>query len=309
MASLTSRIITFAVRRSRNKETFNALAQRLSHHQAKPCGPSKRQLKQFHIRNARINEHSVWTLSPKQTTSDRHLFYLHGGAYINGLGKPHWWFLCHLAKALNCSITIPEYPLAPHHTVDDAMECILPLYKSLAHTIGGNNLVLMGDSSGGGLCLSLAQQINQRGLPKADKIILLCPWLDVSMSNPAIAEIDPLDPMLGVEGLRATGKAFAGKHPTKSPMISPLYGPLNGLPPMWIFIGSNDVFLPDCKSLHALAEAEQTPVTLHEYEDMLHLFMMMPIPEAKQALAKIVSIIHQTPQTQRNPSPVQTAVI
>ncbi len=163
--------------------------------------PPRKILEFCHVHTHQINGSNVFTLTPKQKGSNKHILYLHGGAYVGGFVKVHWNFLAYLLQHLQCSITAPDYPLAPKYTYKEAFEVVATTYKSLLESVHPDNLILMGDSAGGGFALALAQKMRNETVPTPSQLILLSPWLDITLTNPEIAKIDPADPFMGM-GIR-----------------------------------------------------------------------------------------------------------
>ena len=195
--------------------------------------------------------------------------------------------LAALVTDLNCTVIAPDYPLAPRHTVDDAFAMLDQLYRELLVTIQPENLVVMGDSAGGGLTLALAQKLRDDGLPQPAHLTLLSPWLDVTLVNPEVAPLVKQDPMLEPVSLKAAGLAWAGKRLPTDPLVSPIYGSLKGLAPISLFTGTHDLLFADCRKLQAQAAAQNIPIDYHQAEGMLHVWMLIPTPEAKLAVAQI----------------------
>src|SRR5215510_1721621 len=154
----------------------------------------------------------------------------------------------------------------------------------------------MGDSSGGGISLALAQRLREDGLAQPGRVILLSPWLDATLSNPEILEFDKIDPFLGVDGLKYGGEAYARDVDPKSYLVSPVYGCLEGLAPITLFIGTRDILYPDCRKLRDKATAEGVRIDFREYPEMVHDWMLAPMPEAKHAIEEIVATIRSSPQ-------------
>ena len=152
-------------------------------------------------------------------------------------------------------------------------------------------MTLMGDSSGGGISLALAQRLREDGHEQPAGIILLSPWLDATLSNPEIEEIDKIDPFLGVKGLKYGGEVYARDVDPKSYLVSPVYGSLKNLAPVTLFIGTRDILYPDCRKLRDNAAAEGVAIDYREYPGMVHNWMLGPMPEAKQAIKEIVEAI------------------
>lgn len=235
---------------------------------------------------------TVYTVAPRAGALRARVLYLHGGAYVYELGAAHWAAVARLVRATGASVTVPVYPLAPRYNHRDAFALLLPLCERLGQLRAQGRWTLMGDSAGGGLALALAQALRARGMAQPDQLILLCPWLDLSMRDPAAAALSARDNMLAIPGLRWAGRAWAGGAPTTDPAVSPLYGALAGLPPMTVFSGTADLLNADARRLQAKALAEGAPLRYEEVADMFHGWMGAPIAEAlpvRQAVAAIIS--------------------
>ena len=291
MPSIQSKAINVLLRLTRMKRTVNRMRQRVESGDRTYSEPSKRHHRKHLISKRTINGHLVWTIAPKQNASDKHVIYLHGGAYVNSFAPQHWDFMSKLVDRLSCTVTAPNYPHAPEHNVHDVFALILPLYHELAARAGSANITVMGDSSGGGISLALAQRLREDGHDQPGHVILLSPWLDATLSNPEIAEFDKIDPFLGVEGLKYGGAVYARGVDPKSYLVSPVYGSLKDLAPVTLFIGTRDILYPDCRKLRDKADAEGVRLDYREYDQMVHNWMLGPMPEAKHAIAEIVDVI------------------
>jgi acetyl esterase/lipase len=253
--------------------------------------PSERLHRKHLISKRTVNGHLVWTIAPKQNAGGKHVIYLHGGAYVNSFAPQHWEFMSKLVDMSSCIVTAPNYPHAPEHNVHDVFALMLPLYNELAAGVGSANITIMGDSSGGGISLALAQRLREDGHNQPGHVVLLSPWLDATLSNPEIPEFDKIDPFLGVEGLKYSGGVYARGVDPKSYLVSPVYGSLKDLAPVTLFIGTRDILYPDCRKLRDNAAAEGVRLDYREYDQMVHDWMLGPLPEAKHAIAEIVDTI------------------
>jgi len=291
MPSIQSKAINVLLRLMRMKRTVNRMRQRVESGDRTYSEPSKRLRRKHLITSRTIDGHLVWTIAPKQNLSEKHIIYLHGGAYVNSFAPQHWDFMSKLVDRLSCTITAPNYPHAPEHNVNDVFALMLPLYNELAVNAGSANITIMGDSSGGGISLALAQRLREDGCDQPGHVVLLSPWLDATLSNPEIAEFDKIDPFLGVAGLKYGGEVYARDVDPKSYLVSPLYGSLKDLAPVTLFIGTRDILYPDCRKLRDQASAEGVRLDYREYDQMVHNWMLGPMPEAKHAIAEIVETI------------------
>ena len=291
MPSIQSRAITVLLHLLRVKRTVNRMRERVANGDRTYTEPSKRLHRKHRISKQEINGHLVWTIAPKDNAGDKHVIYLHGGAYVNSFASQHWDFMSKLVDALNCTVTAPNYPHAPEHYVHDVYTLLLPIYTELAARAGSSNITIMGDSSGGGISLALAQRLREDGLDQPGHVVLLSPWLDATLSNPEIPVVDKIDPFLGVEGLKYGGEVYARDVDPCSYLVSPVYGSLKELAPISLFIGTRDILFPDCRKLREKAASEGVRLDYREYEGMVHNWMLGPMPEAEHAIMEIVDIL------------------
>ena len=245
------------------------------------------------IQHRTLHERNVFTLRPKQHSTDKHILYLHGGAYVQNFVRQHWTFIGLLIDTLHCTITAPDYPLAPKHSYKDAFAMVVSLYKELIHHVLPSNLILMGDSAGGGFALALAQYLRTKNIPQPKQIFLLSPWLDITLRNPEILAIDPKDPFLGIEGLRRAGITYAGDADPESYMLSPINGSLEGLAKIHLFIGTRDILVADSRKLKVLLQEKGIAMYYYECEDMIHVWMLLNFPESKMAQGEIIRLIKE----------------
>lgn len=266
-----------------------------------PAKPPRSYYRKHDISVRQINGRNVWMLSPKNSASSdttldtrsspKAVLYLHGGAYVYSFIGSHWQFISKIVTATNRTVIAPDYPLAPASTVQDIFAMMLPLYREFIEQFGAGNLAVMGDSAGGGMTLSLAQIIRDEGLPQPEQLILLSPWLDASMSNDALSALDKRDPILGIQGLRDAGLMYAGDLSTKDTRVSPMFGDCSNLAPISLFIGTRDMFLADCREFYAKLTAQGIRVAYHEAAEMLHDWMLMPMPEAEEVVKEIQKLL------------------
>ena len=185
----------------------------------------------------------------------------------------------------------PVYPPAPNYQFTAAYDRLLTFYSEMPETHEAKDIVSMGGSAGCGLALGLAELLHESDLPQPGEIILMSPWLDLSMDNPAIIEYEDVDPMLTVCALRGMGQSWAGTSDMKDYRLSPIYGKLTGLAPVTLFVGTHELFLPDARRFRDLAEKSGLVVNYFEFDRMNHIFPLYPIPEAAEAQDRIVEIM------------------
>ena len=224
-------------------------------------------------------------------TSDTAIVYFHGGGYVTGPRIFHWRFTDKLSREAALPLYLPVYAKAPAHHYDEAYTFLSEFWKSLKAR-GIKRVFLAGDSAGGGLALGFTQFCIKESLQIPDALILISPWLDVSMSDPDVYEYESVDPMLSVAALEVIGRTWAGGADVKNYKVSPIYGDFKRMPPVLLFVGTREVLLPDSRRFKTLAEAAGTNLRYIEASDMNHAYPLFPIiPEAKKAISQIVQYI------------------
>lgn len=210
------------------------------------------------------------------------ILYVHGGAYVGEINYQHLIYCFLMSRKLDAYVLAPVYPLAPLHKAEETFGVITELYKKL---IQRNNLILMGDSAGGGFIHSFCQYLKTVNLPQPDKIITFSPWVDISMSNPPYNSKD--DPILGEIGLRELGKSWAGDLNTQDYRVSPLFGDNSGLADTLIFAGENEIFYCDIKQYVENLKKDGVNVKLITGCELFHIYPLFPIPEARDSFKEI----------------------
>ena len=235
------------------------------------------------------------------TPSSTIVIYLHGGGYIATAVSAHAWLLDHLARRTGADVVMPLYPLAPHHTWQEAHQLVLNLYLRILSENPDKRIILMGDSSGGGLAAVIALSLAERGIRQPDELILLSPWVDVTHTNPDIADYVDVDPLMAPDPLTVIGQTWAGETPTTDWHLSPIYGDLSALERVTTFVGSREIFLPDNSLFHAELIKAGAHSTLHIGENLNHVYPMSPTPEGRRAREEIIRIVTGSPAVDCQP--------
>ena len=220
------------------------------------------------------------------------LIYLHGGAYINGLNAYHWRLMNALAAGTGAEIIAPDYHLAPFGDCRRAYEDLTGLYADYAAAHPDRPLILIGDSAGGGLALGLAEHLIREGLPLPRQLILISPWVDVTMENPDIEPLLPVEPVLHLELVKVHGRYWANDLDPHDWRVSPLFGEMAGLPPVTLYTGTRELLYPDALRLNQALTDAGVQVELRVGRGLNHEYPLMPIPEAKAAIREMVAAIN-----------------
>jgi len=222
------------------------------------------------------------------------VIYFHGGGYVFQAKYEHLALVNYLAGQTDCKVYFPVYPMAPNYSFVQAYEIMLDYYKGILEHTDPSSILFMGDSAGGGMALSLAKQLRDKGLPLPAGVILISPALDASMSNPEIdaRNLAEIDPML-THSFYLASEAWAAGEPLNHPYVSPMYGNLKGLPPMTLYVGTREMLWPDAQKFRELAAEQGVDLDYREWPGMNHCFCIYPIPEAIEAQKEIIGMINE----------------
>lgn len=297
MVSLRARALVARFWLTRRKQVFADVGKlhasiRVSQRPPRPEPPDWLR-EQFTVSEITVGDCPCYTIRPPAVSTPARVLYLHGGAFVHEIEPEHWELLARLARYAGCEIAALLYPLTPTHTHPAALRAAELAYDRLLGDLDPCDRVLMGDSAGGGLVLALAQRLAAEGRPQPREVVMISPWLDLTMSDPELPEIDDRDPFLSVPGLCEAARLYAGEHDLREPELSPIYGSLSGLGALSVFIGTRDVLLADAHNLLRHAREEGVEVNFREYEGMFHTWMLDSMPEAKRATAELADLVHR----------------
>jgi acetyl esterase/lipase len=211
------------------------------------------------------------------------VLYLHGGGYVIGSAYGYLPHAGALAAAAQTGILVPDYRLAPEHPFPASLEDARSAYLWLRdQTPEPEGIIVAGDSSGGGLLLSLLLVLKRDRLPLPAAAVMLCPWLDL-----ALRTASPSDAPLATEDdVRRCAEAYLAGHPADDPIVDPLHADLSGLPPMLIQAATGDARLVDAKALAARAQDHGVDARLELFPVDAHAFQLFWsfLPEAADAM-------------------------
>ncbi len=248
--------------------------------------------KEFRTEQFLVKNRNVVTFIPKEVSENRHLFFLHGGAYAAEVQPSHWGLIKYLVAKTFFKLSFIEYPLTPEHSYKESHEMVFQAYTRLVENHPNDEFYFVGDSAGGGFCLSFAQTLRNMNFKKRpEKLVLLSPWVDISLSNPGIGELEKKDLLLNPIHLLACSQHFAGGLDLKDPIVSPLYGAMDKLNHMAVFVGTHEILLPDCRALKRKVEKSNTDIYYREYEGMQHDWMIFPIKERRILINDMVDYL------------------
>ena len=246
----------------------------------------------YHINIQKSHKKDIVTFESKEKVNRNHILFLHGGAYIFNITRGHWRLSEKIVRKIFCRMTHMDYPLAPKHNYKDTFSMLSDAYELLLGHYPKDKFILMGDSAGGGLALAFAQKLvkeKHKRLP--EKIVLLSPWLDLSLSDPDIRKLEISDHILSVKMLQAAGRQYADGDRLDQYLLSPIKGEFNSLPQTIIFYGTEEVFSADCKRLKSITATRRKNFIFREYQKMQHDWALFPLPESKQLMNEVCDFI------------------
>lgn len=225
-------------------------------------------------------------LVPKGAPATKTLLYLHGGAYVLGGCDSHRHLVSHIARAARCRALVPEYRLAPENPFPAAIEDVVEVYRALLREVGPEEIVIAGDSAGGGLAVACLLAIRDEGLPMPAGAFLLSPWLDLSASGESMQSRDGHDPWFRPGDIAVIACHYCGKEQVRDPRVSPVFADVHDFPPMFIQVGDDEILLSDATRLAEKLEACGSPVEIEIFPGMWHVFQafLLVVPEARAAI-------------------------
>lgn len=238
--------------------------------------------RRFSVVTEELADFPVHVITPRHLDPERTVLLVHGGGFMAPIDPFHVRYAARLATELRARIVLPDYPLAPEHTWRDSFE---PLVDLAARWAGDGRLTLAGDSAGGSYALALALALRDRGGPQPSELLLISPWVDLTMSAPETPAYDAVDPWLFLSKAHAYAGWWAGSpEDLTRPEVSPVFGDLSGLPRALMLCGTRDLVVPGCRLLADRAAATDWDLTYVEEPDLLHVYPLLPlIPEARRA--------------------------
>jgi len=212
-----------------------------------------------------------WSSVPGSDAS-RALLFLHGGGYCSGSIRSHRRLVTEAGRAAGCRTLAAGYRLAPEHPFPAAFEDALTAWRFLrGQGIAAHDIVIGGDSAGGGLTVALVNHLRDAGMELPGCAWLVSPWTDLTLSGSTLVTKDAVDPIIHESYLRELVSAYLPEGmDRKDPRVSPLHANLRGLPPILIQVGSDETLLADATRFAFAAGAADVAVTLEVWPHMIH---------------------------------------
>lgn len=228
--------------------------------------------------------------------ADRLVLYLHGGGYVIGSLATHRGLVGRIAQESGARGLSIDYRLAPEHPFPAALEDAVSAYRfALASGFEPSRIVIAGDSAGGGLTLATLLALRDAGerLPAAG--ICMSPWADLEGNSGSARSPETRDPMIQLEGLQEMGRHYLGDADPKHPHASPVHASYEGLPPLFLLVGTRELLYDDSTRVAEQARASGVDVTLEVGEGLIHVwpFFGDQMPESVESVARIGDFVRK----------------
>ena len=222
------------------------------------------------------------------------LLYLHGGGYTLGSARSYRQLAASIAAAAGTALFSADYRLAPEHPFPAASDDAVAAYRGLLDVgIPATEIVLGGDSAGGGLVVATLARLREEGIALPSGAFAISPWTDLTLSGETMRSKAASDPSLTAEGLRAAAAHYLAGTDPRTPTVSPVFADLAGLPPLLIEAGESEILLSDASRLATRAAEAGVDVRLHVWPGLMHdwpLFAFM-LSEGRDAIDEIAAFV------------------
>ncbi len=237
---------------------------------------------------------SEW-LIPQNAPEEKLIFYIHGGGYVSGSNNDHRNIVSKVALQTGITTLLFEYGLAPENPYPAAVNDTINVYQAILQKgYKPENIITMGESAGGGLCLATLLALRDKKIPLPKAAVAISPWTDLSCSGNSYHTKNKVS-LAPLNSWNVFSHYYVGKHNVRDPYISPLFGDLKGLPPIYINAGENDELFDDAKKFAEKAKFAGVETTFYGGEGMIHCYPLLApmFPEATKAMNEIVNFINQ----------------
>jgi epsilon-lactone hydrolase len=237
---------------------------------------------------------SEW-LIPSGADPEKMILYVHGGGYVSGSCNDHRGFVSKFAKFTGVTNLTYEYRLAPEYQFPAALEDSVKVYRwILSSGIKPGNILIAGESAGGGLCLAILLALKEHSIPLPAAAVAISPWTDLTCSGDSYKTKNKVS-AAPLNSWNVFSSYYAGEKDANDPFISPLFGDLSGLPPILINSGVNDELFDDGEQFYSKAKKAGVDITFRAGSGMLHCYPLFApmFKEATEAMDEIVVFIRR----------------
>ncbi|HYZ92651.1 MAG TPA: alpha/beta hydrolase [Actinomycetota bacterium] len=238
---------------------------------------------------------SEWVTAPG-ATADRTIFYIHGGAYTICSPRTHRRLTAELSRVTGYRLLAVDYRLAPEHPFPAAVEDAVAAYRWLIGTgTPPEHIGIAGDSAGGGLTIATLVALRDQDVPLPAAAVTISPWADLEMTGASMDALADADPMITRNRLKDSADAYLAGTDARTPLASPIYADLTGLPPLFIHVGGRETLLDDAHRLAEKAKADGVDVTLEVEDEMIHVWHLFVgiAPESEAGCRRVAQFLKE----------------
>src|SRR5882757_70511 len=245
-----------------------------------------------------LGDVKAWRVAAPDAPRGNAVLHFHGGGYLIGSAKGSLEYASRLAAAVEGTCYTVDYRLAPEHPYPAAIDDAISAYRALlARGIPASSILLSGESAGGGLALALALALRTAGDPLPAGILAVAPFTDLTLSGASVRAFNGDDPAANRDLLTFMGASYFQGHEPTDPLVSPLFGDLTGLPPLFVTATRGECLLDDTTRLAERAEEAGVDVTLRLVEDSVHVYTIFPfLPETRSTMEEVAAWARRKPR-------------
>ena len=301
MTSLKGRIYSFVLRNGHlfrgklKKEKFTLNTSIIEFRQLCERGAQKHSniLNEITVKGQIINDIKSEWLIPESANPEKLILYVHGGGYVSGSCNDHRRFVSKFAKVTGITNLIYEYRLAPEYPFPSALDDSVEIYKWLLLSgFKPKNIVIAGESAGGGLTLAILLALKELDIPQPKAAVAISPWTDLTCSSDSYVTKNKLSPA-PINSWYVFSHYYVGENLRTNPLISPQFGDLKNLPSIFINSGVNDELYEDGEKFYLKAKEAGVDITFRAGDEMVHCYPLLApmFKEATEAMSEIVLFI------------------
>jgi len=244
---------------------------------------------EFSAARDELGDVRAWRVAAVDASRGNVALHFHGGGYLIGSAEGSLEYAGRLAAAIDGACYTVDYRLAPEHPYPAAIDDAVASYRALIRLgIPAKSILISGESAGGGLAVALVLALRNAGDPLPAAIFAVAPFADLTLSGPSVGAFNGDDPAANRDLLTFMAASYFQGHEPTDPLVSPLFGDLAGLPPLFVTAAQGEVLLSDATRLAERARKAGVEVTLRLIEDSVHVYPIFPfLPETKSTMEEV----------------------
>jgi len=231
-------------------------------------------------------------IHPSEGPSKKYILFLHGGSYLMGPTNSSWVFLYKVSALTGMTVIQPDYPKAPEWDSNRTLDFMEAFYRFIQEKDRPEEIILAGSSAGGGLALSTFFRLRDHHIGIPDKMILISPWVDLTMLDPHMELQESKDISLSIKTLIRAANLYCQNEDMHLPVHSPLFGDLSQLPPVMLLTGAEELFIQAIRELRDKIRQAGGAVEYIEEAGLFHSWPVMHLlPESGEVRKKMARFL------------------